>query len=253
MDTIMQELSPEGVFIVTRAPDREAAEGLLKKAKNGHRGGIWFHNGTLTITDSIISNNRAGDNSPSASGGGIYFVDGTLNISNSSITDNIQHPNTGLSYNSIYIGSTLNARYNWWGSPTGPYHTTNTNGTGNSILGSGVVYEDFYPWLMSDPFSTAETATDTEPEEEIWIRNHEMTCYQVWINEDNNFEFVFWWEYKNNNWVKIYDMEDSEVFSIDMEKGSAHFEADLTDGMYTVRTFHDDYENPIQEFLIGKP
>jgi len=33
MDAIMQELSPEGVFIVTRAPDREAAEGLLKKAK----------------------------------------------------------------------------------------------------------------------------------------------------------------------------------------------------------------------------
>jgi hypothetical protein len=86
-----------------------------------------------------------------------------------------------------------------------------------------------------------------------WVRDVEMTCYQVWINENNNFEFVFWWEYKNNNWVKIYDMEGSEVFSIDMEKGNARFEAELPDGMYTVRTFHDGFETPIQEFIIGKP
>jgi hypothetical protein len=87
----------------------------------------------------------------------------------------------------------------------------------------------------------------------IWVRDHEMTCYQVWINEDNNFEFVFFWEYANNNWVKIYDMAGNEVFSIDMEKGNARFEADLPDGIYTVKTFHNGFETPIQEFLIGKP
>ena len=90
-------------------------------------------------------------------------------------------------------------------------------------------------------------------EPKVWERNHEMTCYQVWINEDNSFEFIFFWEYKNNNWVKIYDMEENEVFSIDMEKGNARFEADLPDGMYTVKTFHNGFETPIQEFLIGKP
>jgi len=96
---------------------------------------------------------------------------------------------------------------------------------------------------------------ETEPvsEPQPWVRDVEMTCYQVWINEDNNFEFVFFWEYANNNWVKIYDMAGNEVFSIDMEKGNARFEADLPDGMYTVKTFHDGFETPIQEFLIGKP
>jgi hypothetical protein len=27
-----------------------------------------------------------------------------------------------------------------------------------------------------------------EAEEEVWERNHEMQCWQVWINEDNAFE-----------------------------------------------------------------
>lgn len=90
-------------------------------------------------------------------------------------------------------------------------------------------------------------------EEKVWVRDVDMTCYQVWINEDNNFEFVFRYEYKNNNWVKIYDMAGNEVFSIDMPYGKANFEATLPDGMYTVKTFHDDMSTPLQEFIIGKP
>ncbi len=91
-------------------------------------------------------------------------------------------------------------------------------------------------------------------EEEVipWVRNVEMTCSSVWINSDNAFEFVFFWEYADNNWVKIYDMAGNEVFSIDMPYGDAHFTADLPDGMYTVKTFNDQPE-PIQEFVIGKP
>ena len=86
----------------------------------------------------------------------------------------------------------------------------------------------------------------------VWVRDHPMTCYQVWVNKDNNFEFVFWWEYKSSNWVKIYDMNGNEVFSIDMPYGDAHFVANLPDGMYTVKTFNDQPE-PIQTFIIGKP
>jgi hypothetical protein len=85
-----------------------------------------------------------------------------------------------------------------------------------------------------------------------WIRTGPMVCYQVWVNDDNNFEFVFWWEYKDNNWVKIYDMAGNEVFSIDMPYGDAHFVANLPDGMYTVKTFNDQPQ-PLQTFIIGKP
>jgi hypothetical protein len=43
------------------------------------------------------------------------------------------------------------------------------------------------------------------------------------------------------------------LFSIDMPYGNAHFEANLPDGLYMEKTFHNGFETPIQEFLIGKP
>lgn len=103
------------------------------------------------------------------------------------------------------------------------------------------------------PVEQPATVEQVAPVEQVWVRDHPMTCYQVWVNKDNNFEFVFWWEYKSNNWVKIYDMAGKEVFSIDMPYGDAHFIANLPDGMYTVKTFHDGFEKPIQKFVIGKP
>ena len=78
-----------------------------------------------------------------------------------------------------------------------------------------------------------------------------MVCYQVWINEDNKFELVFWWEYRDNNWVKIYDMSGNLVYEVDMPYGNPHIIVDLPDGMYTVKTFNDQPE-PLQTFVIGK-
>jgi len=83
-------------------------------------------------------------------------------------------------------------------------------------------------------------------------RNSPMTCWQIYVNEAGNFEFIFWWEYASNNWVKIYDMEDKLVYELDFPHGNPRFEVDLPDGMYTVKTFHNDFETPIQEFIIGK-
>ena len=88
--------------------------------------------------------------------------------------------------------------------------------------------------------------------EPIWIRDTEMKCKVVWINEDNMFQFSFIYPYADNNWVKIYDMSGKEVFSIDMPYDNPNIIVDLPDGMYTVKTFNDQPE-PIQEFVIGKP
>ena len=116
-----------------------------------------------------------------------------------------------------------------------------------SIIDNAIVYFD------NIKLASSGGSSEEQVEVPVWIRNVDMTCYQVWINTDNAFEFVFWWEYANNNWVKIYDMSGNEVFSIDMPYGDAHFTADLPDGMYTVKTFHNDMATPLQEFVIGKP
>ncbi len=91
-----------------------------------------------------------------------------------------------------------------------------------------------------------------EVEEEVWVRDREMQCWQVWINQDNAFEFVFVWEYYNNNHVQIFDMAGNLVFATDMQKGNARFVAALPDGMYMVKTFHEA-GHILQEFVIGKP
>ena len=92
---------------------------------------------------------------------------------------------------------------------------------------------------------------EAAPVETPWVRTMPMTCWQVWVNEDNKFEMVFWYPYRDNNWVKIYDMSGKEVYSIDMPCDNPQFEVSLPNGMYTVKTFNDQPE-PLQTFVIGK-
>ena len=87
---------------------------------------------------------------------------------------------------------------------------------------------------------------------DVWIRDRPMTCYRVWINEDNNFQFVFWYPYADNNWVRIYGMDGNMVYEIDMPYDNPNLIVDLPDGMYTVKTFTVGSTEPIQTFVIGK-
>jgi len=104
----------------------------------------------------------------------------------------------------------------------------------------------------ADPSIVEEETVSTVVEEEpITARDCEMTCWQVWINDDNNFEFIFWWTYCNNNWVQIFDVNDNLVWETDFPKDEPRFEVDLPDSMYKVQTFHEA-GHILQEFYIGK-
>ncbi len=102
--------------------------------------------------------------------------------------------------------------------------------------------------IYFDNIKLTHSETKAEP---VWVRTMPMTCWQVWINEDNDFQFIFWYPYKDNNWVRIYDMEGNIVFETDLPINNPNLTVDLPDGFYMVKTFHHD--TPIQEFLIGKP
>jgi len=94
-----------------------------------------------------------------------------------------------------------------------------------------------------------ETTTTAEP---VWVRTMSMTCWQVWINEDGDFQFSFIYPYADNNWVRIYDMSGKMVYEIDMPYDNPNLIVDLPDGMYTVKTFTVGSTEPIQTFIIGK-
>ena len=118
------------------------------------------------------------------------------------------------------------------------------DGTGDPIV--NVYFKNITPAKEEEEVEEKET-------EEIWVRDHPMTCYRVWINEDNKFQFIFWYPYRDNNWVKIYDMSGKEVFRIDMPYDNPNLIVDLPNGTYTVKTFNVDPATPIQTFVIGKP
>lgn len=96
------------------------------------------------------------------------------------------------------------------------------------------------------------TLTSSSIIEPVWVRDTQMKCKAVWVNENGNFKFSFIYPYATNNWVKIYDASGKEVYIIDMSYDNTNIVVDLPDGQYTVKTFHDQPE-PIQTFVIGKP
>jgi len=155
----------------------------------------------------------------------------------------------GNNISQIYIWADGNT---WLMTSDGASPSISVNGIGTSTVtvNEGVLDVSKLRYYYNCCSSKASINKEPEP----WVRGDRgMVCYQVMVNDKGCFEFVFWYEYKDNNWVKIYDENGSEVFSIDMPYGNASLEACLSDGQYTVKTFHNDMSTPLQEFMIGKP
>ncbi|MCK9209951.1 MAG: choice-of-anchor D domain-containing protein [Ignavibacteriaceae bacterium] len=92
----------------------------------------------MTLNNITISNNRELTNLRPA-------LTGLINIINSNIVFN------GIAYNNTNNAFILQATNNWWGTNSGPYHSTqNPNGKGDSVN----VFVNVTPWLTS-PDTTA--------------------------------------------------------------------------------------------------
>jgi len=95
-----------------------------------HRGtGIGVDNGHVTMTCVTVADNQ--------DDGVRLFNAGSLFVFSSAIERNA---GTGLRNDTSV---TLTARYNWWGSRTGPTHGSNPGGAGDEVSD----YVDFVPWL----------------------------------------------------------------------------------------------------------
>jgi len=117
--------------------------------------GLYNNGGNLSISDSVITENggkglfqSSGSSTITSSefsnhAYGIYRGGGAMDISGSSIKNNSQ---LGI----LNDGSgTINAQNNYWGDPTGPFHSTaNLSGLGNGVSNN----VNFIPFLTSDPF-----------------------------------------------------------------------------------------------------
>lgn len=128
----------------------------------------------------------------------------------------------------------------------GTYRIVSVSGIGTTNITTSVNYDLFF----------SKNSEENITIEYRWgqsIRTSDLVCQRVWVNDKGNFQFVFWYAYRDNNWVKIYDMSGKEVYKIDMPYDNPQFEVSLPDGMYTVKTFSIDQAIPLQTFIIGKP
>ncbi|HWS99777.1 MAG TPA: Calx-beta domain-containing protein [Pyrinomonadaceae bacterium] len=74
---------------------------------------------------------------------------GTLSLNNPSNPNSFVGNTVGI--DALELGSSSDARNVWWGSPTGPRHPQNPNGTGDSIVGPGAGGILFKPFLTAPP------------------------------------------------------------------------------------------------------
>lgn len=98
-----------------------------------------------SYSSSVITRNTVADNGAY----GIYSY-GSPNpkVNSNDIVNNAQYG----AYNAT-SSQRLDAKNNWWGDPSGPYHSSNTSGLGNKVSD----YVDFSPWL------NASYKSDTTP------------------------------------------------------------------------------------------
>jgi uncharacterized repeat protein (TIGR01451 family) len=97
--------------------------------RNNRGTGVGVDNGHVTMTCTTVASNQVD---------GVRLANaGSLFVFSSAIEDNA---GDGLRNDTSV---TVTARYNWWGSSTGPTHASNPGGTGDEVSD----HVDFTPWL----------------------------------------------------------------------------------------------------------
>ncbi|OHA25994.1 MAG: hypothetical protein A3D52_01245 [Candidatus Taylorbacteria bacterium RIFCSPHIGHO2_02_FULL_44_36] len=103
--------------------------------------GLALFSSHATVTDSVFRGNGQGIKVDDAGGGS----PASLSVGQSSISDNTDY---GIYSSAI---TPVDARNNWWGAPSGPYHPSlNPSGFGDEVSDN----VDFSGWFATDPLST---------------------------------------------------------------------------------------------------
>ena len=141
----------ENIVAITTTGTIAVVHGPGQIAYNVFRGNTNLHGGAVyAYSDSrvrIHHNVFDGNISLDAANGSVCIA---VSGSQPTLDSNVIRGNSGQTITTFHNGpDTLDARNNWWGHTTGPYHPTlNPEGEGDTVLWDGV---RFSPWLLSPP------------------------------------------------------------------------------------------------------
>ena len=134
-------------IIVENSPDNEIYGNLI----TGNSQGIYLFwgFGTHTSGNNIYNNDITSNSDIGIKLSGTNCHDNPIHYNN--ITGN-----TNWGVNNLTGGNVVDAENNWWGDPSGPYHTTlNTTGTGDAVSDN----VEFCPWALDNAFTNFITLT----------------------------------------------------------------------------------------------
>jgi hypothetical protein len=127
----------------------------------------------------------------------------------------------------------IDARYNWWGSETGPYHPTrNPFGQGDTILSDSVLFD---PWLLSPPDTTNSISPPQVTQPSTWKI---VSLYPNPFNSELSIAIAGVMSPTFS--LKLYDLLGREVATLSEGRGHGamiHYTASptLATGVYFVR------------------
>lgn len=180
-------------------------------------GGIGMDNSNPTIEGCYIAENT---------GNGIYCENSsTPTINYCDIIDNAGYALLNVST------VTINAENNWWGNATGPYHSTNPGGQGDTVSD----YVDFDPWLSGPGVSETEA---------LLIENQRSTIIMPTILNGSTLPFTI--HQRSEMSIRLYDLVGRECWSterVTYEAGSHTINLPiLSNGIYFMKFTADEQQ-----------
>ncbi|MFC2092745.1 right-handed parallel beta-helix repeat-containing protein [Bacteroidota bacterium] len=224
-----------GVFRESSSP--HIVKNLIAYNKAAHGGGISCYEANYPIIDSNIIMNNIGDGIYSAlSSNPIIKYN---NIFGNSINSHFGIQNTDISL-------TINAKNNWWGDASGPYHpVTNPNGLGDAVSNS----VDYTQYLLDSVVVGVKYFTQVIPDN--------FLLYQNYPNPFNPTTHIRFDVHKSSQ-IKliIYNILGKEIKTLVNEKLSAgSYEVDWSasgnpSGVYFYKLVTEGFTNVKKMLLI---
>lgn len=149
-----------------------------------------------TIENNIFQNGTSGGNPPGISVGGSIEIEHNIfenlrpvgvpdvsavgQSSDTIIARDNQFLEPGIAATS---SSYFDARWNWWGDSTGPFHAILNPGGLGSEVGNNVLFD---PWYRFDPDTSFDTSHVTENNEAVFPNNYALRAYPNPFNATAN-------------------------------------------------------------------
>ena len=120
---------------------------------SGYFQGVQVWDANVTITNSSITANTYG----------IDYYGGNVSIHYCVIADNDRHGIGSGQPNREFVEGEIDARYNYWGDPSGPHNIQYNNNWAGDVVEDNVT---FYPWFEDEELTTLTTVEWDENDEE---------------------------------------------------------------------------------------